>query len=379
MLNGALRVAREVLAIRREHGISLATQWREYRRFARETGMVRGEFLRYWLWDVRRPLHERMAFISRRERVAAERRMNPLSAGVRVSEKVVATARLDAAGVPTADVLALISSNPQQPAGAVPYPVLRDAEGVRALLAEAPATGIVIKPVTGYGGASVHVFSAAGPDGLTALDGTTWPVERLLAVLAADATYWKVERRLPPHPVLERIAGPTLSTIRIVTFRMNDGTIHLGPATWKVPIDRSGLDHFMHGTGQYAAAIESATGLLGPARRWVSMVHTDHHPVTRERITGVTMPYWAAAVAIAKRATACFPEVWAPAYDIGITADGPVVIELNVKWAEELTQAPGPTGLVTGAFLDFLEERGCAGVVNLEARRRAERQARGAS
>lgn len=372
MLAGAIRVLSEVRAIRRDHGISYRTQWREYRRFARETGMVRAEFLRYWLWDVRRPLHQRMAFISSREKVPAEPLMNPPAAAHQVRDKGWATAQLDAAGVPTSEVLALVALHADDTAfsSSPTYPIIRDVEGLQSLLGSAPQDGVVFKPTRGGGGDSVYVFGTAGRDELVALDGTVWRIDRLIHAVQSEAPEWKVERRHRPHPVLRAISGETLGTIRMLAFRMQDGTVHIGPASWKIPVNDSGLDHYMHSEGAFAAFIDPDTGRLGPARRWVSMQHIDHHPVTGARITGVTMPFWADAVRVVRQATACFPDIGAPAYDIGITPDGPVVIEVNTNWAEHLTQAPHPMGLVSGAFRQFLEERGCGGVVNLAARDR---------
>jgi hypothetical protein len=266
----------------------------------------------------------------------------------------------------------LIALGPEGPELPETYSLIRDATGVRQLLGHAPADGIVIKPTRAHGGESVQVFRSVTGDHLIALDGTEWPMARLLSVLSSAASVWKVERRLRPHPELCAISGETLGTIRMLAFRMRDGTIHLGPASWKIPVTDSGLDHFMHNEGSYAAAIDLETGRIGPARRWVSMRHVDDHPVSGARITGVTMPFWQEAVRIVREATACFPGVHAPAYDIGITADGPVVIEVNTNWAEHLTQAPGPHGLVDGPFLTFLEERGCGAIVNLAARRRVQ-------
>lgn len=197
-----------------------------------------------------------------------------------------------------------------------------------------------------------------------------WPVARLLEVLRSEPL-WKVERRLIQHPTLAAVSGSTVGTLRMLTFLMRDGSVALGPTVWKIPIGDSGVDHFMHGVGQYAAPVDDETGRVGPARRWVELEPIDVHPTTGQRITGVTVPHWELAKATVRRGATCFPEVGAIGWDVAVTEEGPVVIEANVGWAEPLTQAPGPRGLVTGPFRQFLEERGCAGVVNLKARDRA--------
>jgi len=330
-------------------------------------GMNRAEFYGYWLWDTKRPLAQRMAFISNVERRAIEYRMNPIEPNVRLRNKAWATARLIEAGIPVGEVLALLSLHPQVTPTDPAYPFLSSTDATRRFLADAPADGLVIKPDDGGMGRSVHVFRKAGPTGLVALDGTTWPITRFLALLATERL-WKIERRVHQHPVLAEIAGETLGTLRLVTYRMLDGTVHLGPAVWKIPIGLSGVDHFSHGAGQLAAEIDPATGRIGPARLWFALDHVHDHPLTGQRITGTLIPHWSAVQDVARRAAACFPDLASLSYDIGVTSDGPVVIEVNPCWGERATQAAGPTGLVQGTFLQFLEERGFGDVVNLVAR-----------
>jgi glutathione synthase/RimK-type ligase-like ATP-grasp enzyme len=80
------------------------------------------------------------------------------------------------------------------------------------------------------------------------------------------------------------------------------------------------------------------------------------------------MPHWDAAVACALRVASNLPEVATLGLDVAITATGPVLIEVNTNWGQNLTQAPGPTGLVQGTFRRFLEERNAGAFINLAAR-----------
>lgn len=308
-----------------------------------------------------------MAFISIRERRLIEYRMNPIEPSRQVRNKGWATARLSEAGIPVGEVLALLSLDPQVAPTDPAYPFLQTSDAVQGFLAQAPADGLVIKPDDGGMGRSVHVFREACPTGLVALDGSAWSIPQFLELLRTERL-WKIERRVHQHPTLAAIAGETLGTIRLVTYRMLDGTIHLGRAVWKIPIGLSGVDHFSQQVGQLAAEVDLTTGRVGRPRLWFAFDHLDDHPLTGQRITDTMIPHWQAVKDVARRAAACFPDLASLAYDIGVSADGPVIIEVNPCWSERLTQAPGPTGMVQGTFLQFLQERGYGAVINLAAR-----------
>lgn len=367
-LSGVRRFIRNARTVRSRHGIGFTSQWNSYRQFHEAFGINRAEFYGYWLWDTGRPLEERLAFISNVERRAIEYLMNPVEPSRRIRNKAWATSRLVEAGIPVGEVIALLSVHPDVAPTDPAYLFVQGTDAARKLLDETPADGIVVKPDDGEMGRSVHVFREAGPTGLVAFDGTQWSIPRFLELLQTERL-WKVERRVHQHPALAAIAGETLGTMRLLTYRMLDGTIHLGPAIWKVPIGLSGLDHFSHGAGQLAARVDLVTGRVGPARRWFGLGHVDDHPLTGQRITGTTIPHWSAVQDVARRSAACFPDLASLSYDIGVTADGPVVIEASACWGERATQAAGPIGLVQGTFLQFLEERGLGDVINLAARR----------
>src|SRR5690606_31941919 len=179
---------------------------------------------------------------------------------------------------------------------------------------------------------------------------------------------WRVEVRVPPHPLLASVSGETLGTLRMIAARLADGSVHLGPTTWKIPTIDNGLDHFMHGELNLAAPVEAASGKVGPARRWKSVVPAEVHPVSGAKITDIVVPWWDEAQDLVRRAAACFTGIRGPAFDVGIGADGPFIVEMNLRWGEPLTQTPGIRGLVAGPFLELMHQCGCDTVMNLAAR-----------
>lgn len=366
-LHGIRRTIEDLDWIRRERGVGITSVWREFGRFRSLTGMTRAEYLRYYLWDESIPYPNRLAMMSRKERLAAEPLLNPVEARPLHRNKAWVAARLEAAGVQTAPLLGYVgdaNANEHTPQE------IRwiDPGEVGAFLADAPDTGVVFKPVYGSGGESVMVFKKACATHVEDFSGWQWPAEQLSDMLKSGARQWRVEVRVPPHPLLASVSGETLGTLRMIAARLADGSVHLGPTTWKIPTIDNGLDHFMHGELNLAAPVEAASGKVGPARRWKSVVPAEVHPVSGAKITDIVVPWWDEAQDLVRRAAACFTGIRGPAFDVGIGADGPFIVEMNLRWGEPLTQTPGIRGLVAGPFLELMHQCGCDTVMNLAAR-----------
>lgn len=366
-LHGIRRTIEDLDWIRRERGVGITSVWREFGRFRSLTGMTRAEYLRYYLWDESIPYPNRLAMMSRKERLAAEPLLNPVEARPLHRNKAWVAARLEAAGVQTAPLLGYVgdaNANEHTPQE------IRwiDPGEVGAFLADAPDTGVVFKPVYGSGGESVMVFKKACATHVEDFSGRQWPAEQLTDMLKSGARQWRVEVRVPPHPLLASVSGETLGTLRMIAARLADGSVHLGPTTWKIPTIDNGLDHFMHGELNLAAPVEAASGKVGPARRWKSVVPAEVHPVSGAKITDIVVPWWDEAQDLVRRAAACFTGIRGPAFDVGIGADGPFIVEMNLRWGEPLTQTPGIRGLVAGPFLELMHQCGCDTVMNLAAR-----------
>jgi hypothetical protein len=366
-LKGIRGAVGDVAWIQRQRGVGPATVWREYRRFKSLTRMTPAECLRYWLWDESIPMGHRLALMSRQERLLAEPRLNPPEQLPRHRNKAWVASLFEAAGVRTGPLIGYVgreNNDRYTPEG------IRwiEFDEVGDFLGDAPDTGVVFKPIYGSGGDSVMVFRKACATHLEDLLGNEWSIERLIAVISSGSRQWRVEHRVPQHSRLAAVSGETLGTLRMIAARLDDGSVHLGPTSWKIPTIDDGLDHFMHGELNLAAPVDPATGRVGPARRWKSVVPADTHPVSKARITDVVMPWWDEAQDLVRRATGCLDGVRGPAFDIGIGEDGAFIVEMNLRWGEPLTQTPGIRGLVTGPFLKLLHERGCDDVMNLAIR-----------
>jgi hypothetical protein len=82
-------------------------------------------------------------------------------------------------------------------------------------------------------------------------------------------------------------------------------------------------------TGNLVVSVD-ASGTLGAAYREGAPCPV--HPVTGRTIAGSVVPDWDAARALVERAAQHFVSLRAIGWDVGHTADGPVLVEGNTEW-----------------------------------------------
>ncbi|MEO5798180.1 MAG: sugar-transfer associated ATP-grasp domain-containing protein [Gemmatimonadales bacterium] len=364
-MSSALRFLQRTRAIAAGAGAPAWQQWFDFWRFRRVTGMSPGEFHRYNLWDRRRPIEARLAYLSHAEHRIIEKALNPAAAVRSLNDKMLTTERLVAAGIPMPRVLGVIEG--MSPTTGAPSSA-SIATALTAIVASAGDGGIVIKPNRGQGGRGIEVFPRTGPAGLVRPDGSVISIAALANLLAnRPVAHWKVEVWLAPHPVTAQFAPASLSTVRILTFRSRDGRVTTGPAALKLPIDGRGVDNF--GAGNLAAALDLTTGRLGPGVFADDPGEVAVHPRSGARIEGTIVPQVAAVAQLAVAAAEVLSELTILGWDIGLTSNGPCLIEGNAWWSELILQKPHGCGVVAGRFAELLEEHGLTRL--LDVRRRA--------
>jgi hypothetical protein len=83
-------------------------------------------------------------------------------------------------------------------------------------------------------------------------------------------------------------------------------------------------------SGGIIARVDVATGLLEEATDGTPLMRRfPEHPETGVRLEGVQLPCWEEVVALSERCVGLFPEMRFAGLDVGVSAEGPVIIELN--------------------------------------------------
>jgi Sugar-transfer associated ATP-grasp len=218
-----------------------------------------------------------------------------------------------------------------------------------------PATGIVLKPARGGCGRGVVVLREIDLDATTFnhVDGRRLAIAELVEMLSRDVPTL-VEERVQQHPFLKAYNSATLNTIRVVTIRDRQRNIQLAGAALKIGLDDSGVESL---TEQHLAVpIDLATGTLGPGARQSGLVcdRLAVHPGSDIPIAGQVLPHWPEIRALAISGAEVVPRIGSVGWDIGLAIDGPVLIEGNEIWGEEILQLAYGRGLWTDEFRSWI-------------------------
>lgn len=233
---------------------------------------------------------------------------------------------------------------------------LKTADALDALLRRC-GHNIVIKPIDGGHGRNVVVFSACDVDAgtLTKSNGQTMALDALHALLASEDEGWLIQDRVEQHPALARLHPSSLNTLRVITLALDDGTVTTTLAYLRMGRGGEAKDNAT--SGGIAAWVDVATGRCEAAVESHSEDRFATHPDTGEAIDGATVPLWPEVRALAERAHALLPFPRDLGWDIGVTPDGPVLIEVNSYWPSHVFQKPDHSlhDLPYGALLAELD------------------------
>lgn len=166
-----------------------------------------------------------------------------------------------------------------------------------------------------------------------------------------------IQERLRPHPEIERITGKCLSTVRVLVLA-DEGAPQIIRATWRVPVGNQYAD--VHWRGNLMAAIDVESGAVHRVVRGSGLdrAEVDVHPQSGIRLLGHTLPMWPSIRETTLRAAAALPNLQLMGWDVSITDQGPVLIELEPDGGEtSVTQLASGQGLLDGPYGEFLEHR----------------------
>jgi len=135
-----------------------------------------------------------------------------------------------------------------------------------------------------------------------------------------------LEHVLPQHPDMERLHPGSVNTMRILTDVVGD-EVHIAYISVKMGRGDSYCDN--SGQGGVLCRVDPETGRIVSDASDDYFAVYDRHPDTGIVFKGYQLPMVAEAVALAKKAAMVVPEVRHVGWDMGITPDGPAIIEGN--------------------------------------------------
>jgi hypothetical protein len=155
-----------------------------------------------------------------------------------------------------------------------------------------------------------------------------------------------IEEFIQQHEMLNGIFPNAVNSVRIQTF-MDGKSVHIAGAMLKLGTGENCVDNA--GLNQFVSLVDLETGMLLRTIKLGGysildivngkyMAEQDRHPDTDVQITGRELPFWKDVRQLAVHCSRKFSMFRSIGWDIGITRNGPIVIEGNADWTARYQQ-----------------------------------------
>jgi hypothetical protein len=247
---------------------------------------------------------------------------------------------------------------------------LTSSADVRKYLCESATFPLFCKPAYSQQGCGAMCLAGYDPDSdkLQLVGGSVVALGSFLNHLEQpiDPQYHRPEagflfqQALVPTAEISAVTGwSAISSVRIVC--LNDGK-RPKPirAIWKIAVRPNVVDNFAKGFyGNLIADVNLGTGEISrPINRfWPLAQVVDRPSQAGSALQGFRLPNWNTVLDICDRGGAVFPLMKIHHWDIALTKEGPVILELNDLGATEFLQVHGH-GLLTPETREFVRQHG---------------------
>lgn len=174
--------------------------------------------------------------------------------------------------------------------------------------------------------------------------------DALYAALEANNA-WLLEELLVQHPQNAEVYPNAINCMRMITLLDDAGEPHVIFVTQKYGLNGRVVDNYGFGcrvdleTGRICSPGVSGDGSLG--------IVYEEHPMTHVKLVGREIPCFFEACEMVKKAALRIPQMRYIGWDVGITPDGPAIVEGNNYCAHDFWQLPAQTPEKTGMLPVF--------------------------
>lgn len=285
------------------------------------------------------------------EREKLQRSLCPTDARRLVEDKLRFHEACRQAGLPTPALCGVYARGDDTPPQGIP--LVRTKAELRKFLDALPRGRYVAKPIDGGHGRGVVIFDLA-EGGFRGLEDRVKDFDRFFGLLKdrkCSSVGYLIQEFVCPHPQLKSVMpGPGLGTFRVVTFLVGEDEVRIPFAVLKIPVGDSVTDNFDTGySGNWVCPVDVETGTLGNAvGKTVSVrvfAEIDMRPDTGAVFRHVTAPLWREVRATVTRSARAFSPLRTIGWDIAVTKDGPIIIEANWDWGDNIIEVAHGRGL----------------------------------
>ena len=255
-------------------------------------------------------------------------------------------------------------------------PVLRDVASIRRFLTQEARYPLFAKPAFGSLSVGSALIEEVTPDGETLRlgNGRTVPLQAFAQEILKfhGQSGFLFQSAVRQHPALTEIAGPALGTIRVVTVTEEASQPRVLYVLWKIPSPDAMSDNFWQG-GSMLANVDLDTGEVLGCRQGTGLETTqvENHPVSDKPIVGTRLPFWSEVKALAEQAHAVFPNAGVMGWDVGLSEDGPVIVEGNNGPHHTLYQLATGEGILNARFAPVFDKIAARKAASVKRRKSA--------
>jgi hypothetical protein len=282
---------------------------------------------------------------------------------VAAADKFIFGTLCEGFGLPYPQTQALFVSPNSRHAGR--FPVLANLDEVRAFLTSTQThLPIWIKPVRswlGFGGVGIKTFDPRTDIVTLVNEDQVSLCELFKPSLSNDwPGGYLFQKLLRPHEEIVRRCGNRLCTVRMWVLLEKEGP-RLLHAILKVVVGKNMIDNLMCGTGNSYGSIDVDAGVVVRQTVLKSGYYGDAiylHPDTGEQIVDFQIPDWEKVKRLCFHAALCFGGFRFQGWDIALTDQGPVLVELNCPGDITMLQIETQKGLWDSSVDKILDEIG---------------------
>ncbi len=181
---------------------------------------------------------------------------------------------------------------------------------------------LIAKPVRGTGGRDVQAVLAGDGEPAAVAGGRRTPLAQMVI-----KERMILEELVVQHPDMAAIFPHSVNTVRIETLLTGDGEVLVLGCLVRFGRRLNLVDNI--GAGGLGLGVRRQDGGLFPEAWDKAGNGYDRHPDTGVVFQGRKIPHWDQVLALVRRGQQAFPFYRLVGFDVALTADGPVVIEIN--------------------------------------------------
>jgi hypothetical protein len=231
------------------------------------------------------------------------------------------------AGIPTAKLINVISYNV----------FTNEYKGLNSVNAEVilnaiSAEAIVIKPVIdSQQGTGVNVINVNSHTGKKfEVSGESYNSTELLKKLFTEYSgSYLIEEKIQQHSFNHRLYPEAVNTIRVDSLLTKSGEVIINSAYLRIGRNGRKVDNWSGKQGGIGVNVNIQNGVLSSQGIDYSKNLYTEHPNTHVCFSGLVVPYWEEIINIVKDAALQFPNVRSLGWDIVLTENGPLILEVN--------------------------------------------------